>query len=1261
MDAGGALIMLLLGSIKNSKWGVTSCLAVVLSCLSTFVPVWAECPVTASSPAKKLFSSYYRAAEVFRDKMPNHAPDASEKCVTTDAQGRLMPPSGKGRLYLRGGIHVETGQPNNLILSAAPSARAIGILTALWQALLDRKLSDGKVRKLLFLPPKTTLANFAAMPVQQIASGAKTEKLVVKNAQQETLVRFLKSLIQDKPGGRARAADYPLPKSADRLYVDPAIDALAQSLFELKLKKLDLADASQLAQLFPRALQKSGVNDLSADQVTTLVTVTSAINAQLAATPRQLPTLQKITANAALVVAARDFATLKSQYTADALAKQVQQQAIFIPAPVIQKMEENTGVSASDGITRDTTPTFIGSIGAGADKVRAYRDGVAVGETSVQFWQWTYTSPALADGNYTLVFKGVNAQGQEGDPSTSFALTVQTTTPATVGVPYQYYVADQKQTGYSFTLTEAPPGMTVDVSTGLIQWTPTALQVGTFHIAVDITDPGGATHTAQFTVVVAGNTINNAPPTIVSTAAVAQWQQLNPAGTPPSPRAYNGASAYDEVNDRLILFGGADGAGQHLNEVWVLADATGISGTPAWLQLHPSGGPPAGRILHSVAYDPTSNRLIIHGGCGGNCLPILGDTWVLTNANGLGGPSEWIALPSTTTRAGHAGGYDPVGNRMVVFGGETSGFPNGDVSSVSVLIDANGIGTPQWIMLAPTGPIPPLRGGASSAVYDPLSNRLMVFGGLKTTGEVYNDLWVLTHANGLGGTPEWTQLTPIGPSPASRGAHGMAYDPGSNRITVFGGIDDTVGNPYLFFDDVWVLSHANGIGGNPAWAELTAGLAPTARAWHSSGYAKAQNRMVITAGRNDRQPAPGVFNDTWLLTNASGNCTGGQACNYDVNATDPDGGDVPSYAIASGPQGMSIEGATGLIQWTPTPDQVGDHAVSVIAYDRGGLRDTQTFNLTVEGAVVPNVQGLAPEWADALLKSAGLTSGTRTSLGGAITLNFDTLPSEQGWSYVGGPAGAPIEGNVFSVGGGALIQNTFGVGGRAAIYEILSGISARSPFSMATRARVTAEEGGTSINHFGFSFGAWLGDNLFDVGLGTEVIEIHQRSSPALVTFDNTAFHDYRLSARPGSSYDLLVDGNLLQTGPHRVLPNATYSLALGDGTEGPNAQAEVTAYSFTQPHIATQNPAPGTPVIPGSAVALGIQEGPATQIVPNVVGKSQADAQSAIAAAGLQAGVITTETNGTVPPGAVIRQKSVAGTHIMPGFKVDLVVSASP
>ena len=66
---------------------------------------------------------------------------------------------------------------------------------------------------------------------------------------------------------------------------------------------------------------------------------------------------------------------------------------------------------------------------------------------------------------------------------------------------------------------------------------------------------------------------------------------------------------------------------------------------------------------------------------------------------------------------------------------------------------------------------------------------------------------------------------------------------------------------------------------------------------------------------------------------------------YDVNATDPDGNTL-TYSLTANPTDMIIDSATGLINWTPTFVQIGDHNVTVKVSD-GSLSDTQSFIITV--------------------------------------------------------------------------------------------------------------------------------------------------------------------------------------------------------------------------------------------------------------------------------------------------------------------------
>lgn len=292
------------------------------------------------------------------------------------------------------------------------------------------------------------------------------------------------------------------------------------------------------------------------------------------------------------------------------------------------------------------------------------------------------------------------------------------------------------------------------------------------------------------------------------------WSRVPISGAHPSPRS--GQSAiYDPGSNRMVIFGGGLGlASPCTSQVWALENANGVGGSPAWTQFSPSGGPPAPRLRHTAVYDPNTNTMIIYGG--NDCFSArYADVWILKNANGIGGTPTWTQLfPTGVAPAGRQDSsavYDPASNRMVIYGGD-EGTPTAD-NSVWLLTNANGTGgTPAWIELSPSGAAPPVR-ALSSAVYDAANNIMTIFGGSSEAGAgLLNDTWILAGANGLG-SPVWTQLNPtLTTGPALRAGHTAVYNPTTNKMTIFGGVGTPPGTNITnaYFQDVWVMSNANG-------------------------------------------------------------------------------------------------------------------------------------------------------------------------------------------------------------------------------------------------------------------------------------------------------------------------------------------------------------------------------------------------------------------------------------------------------------------
>ena len=303
---------------------------------------------------------------------------------------------------------------------------------------------------------------------------------------------------------------------------------------------------------------------------------------------------------------------------------------------------------------------------------------------------------------------------------------------------------------------------------------------------------------------------------------------------------------------------------------------------PSWTLLGPSGLTfPLFRSGSTSVYDPSSNRIILFAGLSDDAAagdPRLNDVWVETNANGLGGTGAWrnlIPSGSPQVRSDHSAVYDAANNRMIIYGGcgavPTSNGCLPIADNVWVLSNANGIGgTPTWTQLFPTGGPPPARQG-HQAVYDPTTNSMIVWAGQNGGGNgcgTFSDVWVLSHANGLGGTPNWTQLSTTGGPPPGQYFSTAVYDSANNVLTVFGGTG-LLGTTCGLTNAVWALSHANGTGGTPVWTNLVpqgAPGAPSNRQATFAIYESSSNTMTIFGGSARNK----ALNDSWVLSHANG-------------------------------------------------------------------------------------------------------------------------------------------------------------------------------------------------------------------------------------------------------------------------------------------------------------------------------------------------------------------------------------------------------
>ena len=146
--------------------------------------------------------------------------------------------------------------------------------------------------------------------------------------------------------------------------------------------------------------------------------------------------------------------------------------------------------------------------------------------------------------------------------------------------------------------------------------------------------------------------------------------------------------------------------------------------------------------------------------------------------------------------------------------------------------------------------------------------------------------------------------------------------------------------------------------------------------------------------------------------------------------------------------------------------------------------------------------------------------------------------------------------------------------------------------------------------------------------------------------------------AKPGGPYNGNVGQTITFDGSQSTAPNGqtlTYSWDFGDNSTG-SGVAPTHAYSaagtFTVSLTVTDT-SRGT----NTATALVV----VNEIVPNVVGLTQAAATTAITGAKLTVGTVTQQPSTTVPTGNVISQDPASGSSVAEGSPVSLVISSGP
>ena len=329
------------------------------------------------------------------------------------------------------------------------------------------------------------------------------------------------------------------------------------------------------------------------------------------------------------------------------------------------------------------------------------------------------------------------------------------------------------------------------------------------------------------------------------------------------PARAGACAIYDPVRERMVVFGGRNATTMIL-ETWVLSLS---SDTPTWSRLTTSGFVPEDVYKATAVYDPVRDRMLVITGCSLAGQTELG-VFELKFAT-----STWSALTTYTygsfppSRCAHSAIYDPIGDRIIMFGGSaqvSEGTPLGDTWELKLSGPPPNV-YPLWQPITSPG-APGARFG-HSAIYDPGTQQMFLMGGIPDSSPYFLTFWTLSLP--AGGTPIWTHRNAQN-APTIRHYQSAIFDPNEQRVVLFGGRQEW--QPSLPCDDtrsasLWFTPDPNYFG----WGQYVPGSpAPWNRYLHVAVYdpQPPNNRMIVFGGwRAIAENCSGNYtNETWSLS-----------------------------------------------------------------------------------------------------------------------------------------------------------------------------------------------------------------------------------------------------------------------------------------------------------------------------------------------------------------------------------------------------------
>lgn len=263
-------------------------------------------------------------------------------------------------------------------------------------------------------------------------------------------------------------------------------------------------------------------------------------------------------------------------------------------------------------------------------------------------------------------------------------------------------------------------------------------------------------------------------------------------------------------------------------------------------QVDASESIPPARFGHRMVYDPVNERVLLFGGAvWKNRYIFFNDLWSYDYATNTWDKLECFPRHGRARPAGrfnHMMVYDPDRHQLFVFGGHSARGRIGDTWTYD-------IGANEWTQLHPQDSPSP-RGDAAIA-YDEANGVIVLHDGYCRDHSHPQDTWVYDF-----GENDWTLMDP-GRSPKPQYGHHMIYDTRNGMLVMYGGhwVISSISHGYS--DGVWTYDYPT-----DTWTKIDRATTPPSRYWHNLAYDGGSGKMVAFGGELAGDISG---SDTWLF------------------------------------------------------------------------------------------------------------------------------------------------------------------------------------------------------------------------------------------------------------------------------------------------------------------------------------------------------------------------------------------------------------